>query len=275
MAASTMTHMPKRTEPPRAVAAVGLSVVVPAYNEIHRLPAFLASSRPYLDALEFDYEVVVVDDGSSDDTLAFASDLAAVWPEVRVLSNGVNRGKGAAVRLGVLGARGAHVLFCDADGATPIADEARLRRALDAGWDVAIGSRAVRDRGAQCVRAPARLVASRAFAAVARLALGMPYRDTQCGFKMFARAAAQRVFRACREDRFLFDLEILLLARRFGLRVKEVAVNWREQPGSTIDLRREVPRMLLGLARLRRGLGVGRSVAPLSNDGAEVATKRP
>lgn len=229
-----------------------LSLVIPAFNEVARLPRFLADVRPYFDA-EYPaaYEVVVVDDGSRDGTADVVSDLAEGWGELRVLRHPANRGKGAAVRTGVLAAAGHKILFADADGATPIGEEWRLSAALARGADVAVGSRAVAAPGVHRERTRKRAVAGNVFAWVARRSLGLAVRDTQCGFKMFARDAARELFSLTRETGYLFDLEILAVARRLGLRVDEVAVSWADQPGSKVSLARDGWKMARGLLSLR------------------------
>ncbi len=229
-----------------------LSLVIPAYNESARLPRFLADVRPYLDA-EYpgDYEVVVVDDGSRDGTGWELGAIADRWGELRVLRHPVNRGKGAAVRTGVLAAEGRTVLFADADGATPISEEWRLAAALARGADVAVGSRAVAGPGVYRERTRKRAAAGTAFAWIARQVLGLSVRDTQCGFKMFDRSAARDLFTLTRETGYLFDLEVLAVARRLGLRVDEVAVSWADQPGSKVSLARDGWKMARGLWTVR------------------------
>jgi dolichyl-phosphate beta-glucosyltransferase len=234
---------------------IALSIILPAYNEALRLPAFLTEVRTYLEENHPDaYEVIVVDDGSHDDTAAMLAQIGRDWPALVVLSHPVNRGKGAAVRTGMLAARGDLLLFADADGATPITEAARLQTAIREGADVAIGSRLIQASGLVRKRTWLRRLAGRSFAALARWWLAIPERDTQCGFKMFQRDAGRRLFSAACEDRYLFDLELLALAHRLGLRVVEVPVSWHEVPGSHLSLTRELFRILLGLYRIRRSL---------------------
>jgi dolichyl-phosphate beta-glucosyltransferase len=237
---------------------LALSLVLPAYNEAARLPPYLAAVRKYLDSRYADrYEVLVVDDGSTDRTADMLQQAAREWPRLRATANPKNEGKGAAVRSGVLAARGELVLFADADGATPIEEEARLCAAVHAGADVAIGSRLLADAGTRRSRAWLRGLAGRMFAAVARRMLRLSVRDTQCGFKMFRREVGQRVFSLVREKRFLFDLEVLALAQRLGCKIVEVPIRWTEIPGGHLSLAREFPRVLVQLWRLRRRLDRG------------------
>ena len=227
-----------------------LSIILPAFNEAGRLPAYLDAIGPYLGRAGLDdYEVIVVDDGSRDGTADLVDRRAVDWARLSAIRLDRNRGKGAAVRAGVMAARHEFVLFADADGATPIEEEARLRAEIDAGADLAIGSRL-----ASRSRAWHRGLTGRAFAAAVRLALTIPARDTQCGFKMFRRDVARRLFDSCGEEGYLFDLHVLALAARLGLRIAEVEVRWSEVPGSKVRLVRDSWRMLSGLPRLRRSV---------------------
>jgi dolichyl-phosphate beta-glucosyltransferase len=230
-----------------------LSLVVPAYNESRRLPPYLESIRDHM-AQQFGdaYEVLVVDDGSSDALPHVLQDECAQWPQLEVLRHDVNQGKGAAVRTGMLAARGDLLLFADADGATPICEENRLRAAINAGADLAVASRLVRSRDVQRRRNWFRGLIGRLFAGAARLAVRLPVLDTQCGFKMFRREVGQQLFEQVTERGYLFDIEILLLAVRHGYRVAEVPVNWADRPGSRLNMAGELWRILRGLWRLRR-----------------------
>jgi len=208
-----------------------LSVVVPAFNEEDRLPRTLERITSHLDRRGGAYEVLVVDDGSRDATAARAAAAGAV-----VLRNDGNRGKGFAVRRGMLAARGARRLMTDADLSTPIEELGRLSARMDEGCDVVIGSRAM--AGARIeVRQPwYRENTGRLFNLFVR-ALAVPgVRDTQCGFKLFSAAAAADVFSATRLDGFSFDVEALFLARRKGYRIAEVPVLWRNDAASRVSL---------------------------------------
>jgi dolichyl-phosphate beta-glucosyltransferase len=232
---------------------ISISLIIPAFNEAKRLPQFLATIRAYgTEELSDDYEVLVVDDGSSDGSRESMESLATEWPQLNLLQHAQNRGKGAAVRTGMLAAQGELLLFADADGATAIEEEARLRAAINGGADVAVGSRLVSEQGIVIKRTWSRAVIGRLFALTARTLLGMQVRDTQCGFKMFRREAGRRLFEHLTEERFLFDLELLILAKRYGYRVAEVPVNWSDRPGSQLSLRRELWQITKGLWRLRR-----------------------
>jgi dolichyl-phosphate beta-glucosyltransferase len=218
-------------------------VVIPAYNESRRLPAYLGQVVAYFDARDADYEVVIVDDGSTDDTAGAIAPVARDHPAVRLVRHPRNSGKGVAVRAGMLGSRGAWRLFTDADGATPIAEVARLEAALAAGADVAIGSRALADPSVSVTARPHRVLAGRIFNLLTRLAGLRAIADSQCGFKAFTAAAAQDLFGRLRTRGFAFDVEVLLLAQRAGYRIAEVPVNWRDQRGSTVGVLASGPGM--------------------------------
>ena len=235
--------------------SISVSLVIPAYNEVRRLPPYLNSIRVhFLQQFADLYEVIVVDDGSTDGLASEVERLSRGWPQMVHLRHAANRGKGAAVRTGMLAAKGSLLLFADADGATPIDEERRLRAAIDAGAHVAIGSRRVGGEGIVRRRTWARSVIGGAFAQVARVVLRLPVHDTQCGFKMFRREAGRRLFQLGQEERYLFDLELLILAQRLGYRVAEVPISWSDVPGSRLKMSREFWRIALGLWRLRHRL---------------------
>jgi dolichyl-phosphate beta-glucosyltransferase len=231
------------------------SVVIPAYNEARRLPRYLDEVATFFEGRGMRWEVLVVDDGSTDDTLARVAAVARMHPGIRTLRQPRNRGKGAAVQRGMLEARGQFRLFADADGATPIAELKRLEPAFAAGADLVIGSRALADPSVTVMARPHRVAAGRIFNwTVARLGL-RDIADSQCGFKAFTAPAARDLFGRLRTRGFGFDVELLLLAHAAGYQVVEVAVNWMDQPGSKVGVVRTGPRMLgeILLARWRAG----------------------
>ena len=210
-----------------------ISIIIPAYNEEKRLPATLKAVRDYLDHANWDFaEIVVVDDGSADRTACVARAAG-----VRVLQNPGNRGKGYSVRHGVLESRGEWMLFTDADLSSPIQELEKLCTAVDREKaQVAIGSRAV-DRTLVGVHQPVlREWMGRIFNLAMRLATGLPFRDTQCGFKLFEAAAARQVFPRQQLDGFGFDVEVLFIARRLNHRCLEVPVRWDNVPGTKVSL---------------------------------------
>jgi dolichyl-phosphate beta-glucosyltransferase len=233
--------------------AIALSLVIPAYNEAQRLPAYLGSIREHFDRCYAGrYEVIVVDVGSRDGLQELLAAATADWPELALMEHSANRGKGAAVRTGVLAAHGELLLFADADGATPINQEGELCNAIRAGADVAVGSRLV--PGADVIRRRTwvRKLTGRWFAGFARRWLGISVRDTQCGFKMFRREVGRRLFSCTTESGYLFDLELLMLAERMGYRIAEVPINWSDVPGGHLSISSELGRILTGLWRLKR-----------------------
>jgi dolichyl-phosphate beta-glucosyltransferase len=228
-----------------------LSVIVPAYNEEQRLPATLTRMREYLDGRDEDYEVLVVDDGSADATLALARKIAEDWPQLQVLALARNTGKGAAVRLGMLSARGEHRVFSDADLSTPIEEMERLRVQLQGTCAVAIASRALPGSTIAVHQPGRREVMGRTYNRLLQLAALRGLHDTQCGFKVFTAEAAVACFEPLRTLRFGFDAEVLLRARRLGWTVAEVPVRWEHKEDSRVSALRDSFGTLWDLLRLR------------------------
>jgi glycosyltransferase involved in cell wall biosynthesis len=219
-----------------------ISVVIPAYNEEKRLPASLEQVSEYLRGKGgIAAEILVINDGSRDATRdlsqALARRLEGNGLDIRVLDNPGNRGKGYSVRHGMLEARHDWVLFTDADLSAPIEECDRLIDAVDGGqYDVAIGSRAL-DRSLIGVHQSGfRESMGRFFNLMVRLGAGLSLHDTQCGFKLFSRQAVQAIFPSQQVERFGFDVEILYLAQKFGLRVAEVPVRWNHCEGTTVGM---------------------------------------
>lgn len=217
-----------------------ISVVLPAYNEARRILPSLEQIFAYLDRCEPDFEVLVVDDGSTDDTARVVRERFATRPELQVLRYEPNRGKGYAVRFGARHAQGEWVLFSDADLSTPIAELEKMRPYMQQGYDMVIGSRA--HPRAQIVRRQRwfRERAGKLFNVFVRLVVGLPFHDTQCGFKLFRRDSMQEVFDLLVVDRFAFDVELLAVALALGRRVAEVPVVWVNSPESTVSFWRGV-----------------------------------
>jgi glycosyltransferase involved in cell wall biosynthesis len=234
-----------------------LSVVIPAYNEERRLPRALARIRDYLTARQLDAEVIVVDDGSRDATPQIVAQWQAELPGLRLVSNGSNRGKGYSVRHGMLEARGRVALFTDADLSAPIEEADKLLAALEHA-DVAIGSRAV-DRSLIGIRqSPWREFAGICFNLLVRVLTGLPFVDTQCGFKAFVLERARIIFEQQRIERFGFDPEILFLAKRHGLRTVEIPVRWAHDPETKVNVLRDSLRMLGEVVTIRWNCLLGR-----------------
>jgi len=231
------------TEPP------WLSVVIPAFNEAERILPTVAAIAAHLSAYGRPWELIVSDDGSTDDTVERLQMLDMA--NLRVVQAPANAGKGAAVRRGVMSARGELILFADADNSTPIEEADLLLAAVDGGEaEVAIGSRAV--AGAEeASKSLLRRILSGTSRALARRVLAVSLADTQCGFKLFRARVARDLFASQRIDGFAFDMEVLYLAARRGYRIAEIAVRWVDAPGSKVDPRREAARFLRDMARVR------------------------
>lgn len=234
-------------------ALTAVSIVIPAYNEARRLPATLDAVAAYLRKAEWaSAEVLVVDDGSTDATAAVVESHPDAGATVRLLRNPGNRGKGYSVRHGMLKASGEWILFTDADLSAPIEElEKLVEAATSQGADVAIGSRAL-DRSLIGVHQSGfREQAGRIFNLMMRIVTGLPFWDTQCGFKLFSRRAAREIFRRQRIDRFGFDAEVLFIARQLGLRTIEVPVRWNHVEGTKVHLLTDSLNMFLDLIRIR------------------------
>ena len=227
------------------------SVVIPAYNEAIRIEATLDRVLAYVYAQKWNAEILVVNDGSRDATREIILRYATAHPMLQLVENPGNRGKGFSVRNGVLHSKGESIVFTDADLASPIEESEKLLAALDAGADVAIGSRWL-DPSLQTRKQPFyRRVLGRIFNVALRLILGMNFKDTQCGFKAFKREAAQAVFPLQIIERWGFDPEIVFLARRLGYRVEEVAVKWAHQENTKISPIKDGLRMFTELLTIR------------------------
>ena len=231
-----------------------LSVVIPAYNEGTRLPATLERIRAYL-AQRGSHEIVIVDDGSSDDTAEVARREGG--PGAVVVSNETNRGKGYSVRRGMLLAIGQRRLMSDADLSTPIEELLRLTAKLDEGYDVAIASRALPGANIEVHQSWYRESMGRVFNLCVRLVALPGLFDTQCGFKLFSADAAQAAFSPCRLDGFSFDVEALVAARRRGYRIAEIPVTWRNDAATRVTSLRGFL-AFLDLLRIRANLMAGR-----------------
>jgi len=227
------------------------SIVIPAYNESGRLRATLERVLAYVHAQGWDAEVIVVNDGSRDNTAEIVRSFAAKDPAVRLVENPGNRGKGYSVRNGMLIARGRIVLFSDADLSSPIEEAPKLFQALEAGADIAIGSRWLRAE-TQTQRQPLhRQLFGRIFNLLLRIVLGLQFKDTQCGFKAFKQTAVQAIFPLQKIERWGFDPEILFLARKLGFQVKEVSVAWAHRDGTSINPLVDGGRMFLEMLHIR------------------------
>lgn len=248
-----------------------LSIVIPAYNEARRLPRTLAALAQHLANRSERCEVIVVDDGSRDDTAEVVR--AAQLPGLRLIAYQPNRGKGYAVRTGMLSASGAVVAFMDADLSTDLAALDVALREIAAGWDIVIGSRAIAGATIVVPQPRYRIIATRIFNVLQVALSGVRgYADTQCGFKVMTAAAARDLFRRARIDGFMFDIELLFLAERLGYRVREIPVAWTNDPASRLRIVRDTVRMFRDLARIR---WAGRRLRPRRDHSARAKMRKP
>jgi dolichyl-phosphate beta-glucosyltransferase len=238
-----------------------LSIIIPAFNEESRLPRALERIRSYLSSrgvAEDKVEILVVDDGSADGTARVVAEWARTLPGVRLISNGRNRGKGFSVRHGMLEARGRIALFTDADLSAPIEEADKLFSAIESGADVAIGSRALDRSLIFAHQSRLRELAGIIFNGFVRALTGLPFADTQCGFKAFRREPCRIIFEQQRIERFGFDPEILFLAKRHGLRAVEVPVRWAHDPATKVHVLRDSVMMFADLFYIRWNWLLGR-----------------
>lgn len=257
-----------------------ITIVVPAYNEQRRLPATLTSIIAFVTTQQYEAEIIVVDDGSTDGTVEQVADAQMSYPQLRIVRN-PHRGKGYAVRTGMLLAQGRYVLFTDADLAVPMSEWSKLEPLLEAGSEVVIGTR--EGLGARRIGEPRyRHFMGRVFNLIVRLVALGGIQDTQCGFKAFQREAAQRIFESVQlygaDARPVsgaavtaFDVEVLFLARKFGYRIREVPVTWQYGEETKVDPLRDSWRNFSDVLRVRwndlRGrYGTRRSVEAASKE---------
>jgi len=216
------------------VNKIFLSVVIPAYNEANRLPATLIDVNQYLSGQKFSYEIIVVNDGSTDNTAEIVKQFLPKTRNLKLIDKKINSGKGAAVRIGMLAAKGDLCLFMDADNSTAISEIEKLLPYFSNDFDVVFGSRAI--KGAQMN--PPQVFYKRFAGAMGnffiQLMLLKGIWDTQCGFKCFSREAAQKIFSIAKIDRWGFDAEILALARALNYKIKEAPIYWMNHPQSHV-----------------------------------------
>ncbi len=228
-----------------------ISIIIPAYNESARIGKALDEVLRCVHERDWQAEILVVDDGSTDRTAAIVHQMAELHPEVRLLSNPENRGKGFSVRQGVLQAVGDIVMFTDADLSAPMEEAERLFEALRQGADIAIGSRWL-ERKRQILKQPLyRQFFGRCFNGITRLVMGLPFADTQCGFKALHRPVAQTIFQLQRIERWGFDPELLFIALKRGYTVREVPVTWGHDERSRLSYLKDGVKMLEEIAYIR------------------------
>ena len=234
---------------------IDLSIIIPAYNEAERILPTLHSCYQWLSASPYHFEIIVVDDGSTDHTLSLLETLQhASMPELSVLSLHPNKGKGNAVRIGMLAAKGAFRLFSDADGSTPVHELDKMLQPLREGQvDITIGSRYAAGSVVLKTQPPLRVFWSRLANRIVQRVLLPGIADPHCGFKAFTADAAAAVFPRCRVDGWSFDLEVLAIARRQGLRIKETGVQWANDERSKARIV-QLPLAIADVYRIRKRL---------------------
>lgn len=251
-----------------APGAPRLSIIIPAYNEVERLPGYLSEIRGELDRMSLDAEILVVDDGSKDDTAAYVKSVSRQDPRVQLLAQPYNQGKGKAIQRGMLEARGRHLLFADADGATPFREIQQLLAAADAGHEIAIGSRRTSSEVASRERTGLRALMGQMFYSFVNFLAVPGINDTQCGFKLFRRDCARALFADLNESGWAFDVEVLYRAQLTGYGIAEVAVDWHEVDGSKVSPVRDAIRMFVAVFRIRRN-NAGFLRQPASGDSGQ------
>ena len=245
-----------------------LSIIIPAYNEAERLPGYLSEVRDELDRMNIDAEILVVDDGSQDDTAVYVKSVARQDPRVYLLAQPCNQGKGNAIQRGMLEARGHQLLFADADGATPFREVRQLLAAADAGHEIAIGSRRTSSDAATRERTGLRALMGQMFYSFVNFLAVPGINDTQCGFKLFRRDCARELFADLNESGWAFDVEVLYRAQLTGYGIAEVAVDWHEVDGSKVNPVQDAIRMFIAVFRIRRN-NAGFLRRPASADAGE------
>jgi glycosyltransferase involved in cell wall biosynthesis len=240
------------------MASPQLSIVIPAYNESARIEQTLDRVMSCVESQSWDAEVLVVDDGSTDSTPAIIHQWMEKYPRLKLIQNPGNRGKGYSVRNGLLQASGKVVMFTDADLSAPMEEAELLIAAIADGADVAIGSRWL-DKTRQTIHQPLyRRFFGRCFNWVTRTIMGLPFKDTQCGFKAFRHDVAQVIFRLQRIERWGFDPEILFISRKLGYKIREVPVTWGHDERSRMSYLRDGMKMLEEMATIRGNSIAGR-----------------
>ena len=232
-------------------AAPRLSVVIPAYNETARIGRTIPVLLTYLHGLDYAHELLIVDDGSTDGTPDMARRLLSGEPRARVLEEPRNRGKGHAVKVGMLAAEGQFVLFCDADLSTLPEDLDKFWPWLDSGYEVVIGSRKMAGANISRHQPLWRESLGKGFTWLTNVIATPGISDVTCGFKCFSHQAAQTLFSLSSIDDWSFDAEVLFIAQRLGYLIKEVPVSWHDEPGTKVRLWKDTVRALLGPATIR------------------------
>ena len=228
-----------------------LSIIIPAYNEEKRLPNTLKEIDKYMSKQDFTYEIIAINDGAKDKTAESAQALIPQIKNLRVIDNKQNHGKGYVVRQGILEARGKYRIFTDADNSTSIDQIEKMFPEFEKGADVVIGSRDIKGAVLDPPQPASRVFVGNVFNLIVQVISGLwGIWDTQCGFKCFTEKASKDIFSKCKIDRFAFDVEVLVLAKKMGYKIKEIPITWKNDLTSTVGIK-SMFKMLLEVFQIR------------------------
>ena len=229
-----------------------LSVIIPAYNEARRLPKTLEKIDEYLRKQTYDYEIIVVNDGSKDGTATVVKNLMPKVKNLRLIDNEENHGKGYVARQGMLTASGEYRVFTDADNSTSIDQVEKMWPEFKKGYDIVIGSRDIEGATLDPPQPFLRnVILGKGFKLFRKIMIGLwKIEDTQCGFKGFTKVATEKIFPKCKIDRFAFDPEILVIANKFGYKIKEIPIHWKNDPESKVKFK-SIIKMAIDLIKIR------------------------
>ncbi|MGC8977618.1 MAG: dolichyl-phosphate beta-glucosyltransferase [Candidatus Ratteibacteria bacterium] len=231
-----------------------ISVIIPAYNEEKRILKTLQRVYNYFKSKNCNFEIIVVDDGSKDKTFDVVMNFANGRKEIKILKHEKNMGKGAAVKTGVLSATGDLVLFTDADLSTPIEEFEKLKKSIEKGYDIAIGSRGLKESKIVIPQVWYRRIIGRIFPLLVRLIVINDFRDTQCGFKLFKNEVSKKIFKELKTDGFAFDVEVLARGKKYGYKIDEVPIVWYNSPESKVSMLKSPLKMLFELKKIKNYL---------------------
>ncbi|MCM8808903.1 MAG: glycosyltransferase family 2 protein [Candidatus Omnitrophica bacterium] len=228
-----------------------ISIVIPAYNEEKRILKTIERIYKYFKNKNYDFEIIVVDDGSKDKTFEIVEKFAKNKKEIIILKHPKNLGKGAAVRTGVLSASGNFILFTDADLSTPIEEFEKLKEKIENGYDIAIGSRGLKDSKIVIPQPFYRRIIGKIFPILVRLIVIKDFKDTQCGFKLFKKEQGKKIFSQLKTGGFAFDVEVLAKAKKEGYKIAEVGIVWYNSPRSSVRILKDSFRMFFSLLKIK------------------------
>lgn len=228
-----------------------ISIIIPCYNEEKRIKKTLEKIWEYFKSKEIDFEIIVVDDGSRDKTVEIVEKWKEGKENIKLIKHPKNKGKGAAVKTGVMNAEGNLILFTDADLSTPIEEYEKLKKFIDSGYDISIGSRGLKESKILVPQPFFRRMIGRIFPFLVRLIVIRKFKDTQCGFKLFKKEVAKEIFKNLKTTGFAFDVEILYNSVKKRYKIKEVPVTWMNSPYSTVKIFRDSFKMFISLLKIR------------------------